>query len=100
MKILHVYKTFINDTMGGTQQVIANIIRNCPDKSIKFGVLSLAARETGIDLSFLNSENIHYQESFTLASNPVSFSLIKDFGNIIKDYDLIHYHFPWPFADL
>ena len=100
MKILHVYKTFINDTMGGTQQVIANIIRNCPDKSIKFGVLSLASRATGVDLSFMNSENIHYEESFTLASNPVSFALIKDFGRIIKDYDVIHYHFPWPFADL
>lgn len=100
MKILHVYKTFINDTMGGTQQVIANIIRNCPDKNTKFGVLSLAPRKTGVDFSFLNTENIHYKESFTLASNPVSFKLLFDFGKIIEQYDLIHYHFPWPFADL
>lgn len=100
MKILHVYKTFINDTMGGTQQVIANIIRSCPDSNIKFGVLSLAPRASGVDLSFMNSDNIHYQESFTVASNPVSFALLKDFGKIVQDYDLIHYHFPWPFADL
>ncbi len=100
MRILHVYKTFINDTMGGTQQVIANIIRHCPGKNTKFGVLSLAPRKTGVDLSFMNTENIHYKESFTLASNPVSFKLMLDFGKIIEQYDLIHYHFPWPFADL
>ncbi len=99
MKILHVYKTFINDTMGGTQQVIANIIRNCPNKNTEFGVLSLAPRPTGIDLSFMNAENIHYKESFTISSNPVSFKLMCDFGSIIDKYDLIHYHFPWPFAD-
>lgn len=100
MKILHVYKTFINDTMGGTQQVIANIIRNCPDKNTKFGVLSLSPRETGVDFSFMNVENIHYKESITIASNPISWKLLRDFGSIVDKYDVIHYHFPWPFADL
>lgn len=100
MKILHVYKTFINDTMGGTQQVIANIIRNSPDKNVSFGVLSLAPRATGVDCSFMSVPNLHYKESFTIASNPFSFKLLSDFGKIIKQYDLIHYHFPWPFADL
>ncbi|MDF1757119.1 MAG: glycosyltransferase [Legionellaceae bacterium] len=100
MKILHVYKTFINDTMGGTQQVIASIIRNNPDPSLEFSVLSLSSRPTGVDHSFPLADNIHYKESFSIASNPVSFSLLRDFGSIAKEYDLIHYHFPWPFADL
>lgn len=100
MKILHVYKTFINDTMGGTQQVIASIIRNCPDTNIKFSVLSLSPRKTGVDYSFLDTENIHYKEHLSIASNPISFTLWRDYGDIVNQYDLIHYHFPWPFADL
>jgi O-antigen biosynthesis rhamnosyltransferase len=99
MKILHVYKTFINDTMGGTQQVIASIVKNS-DASFEFGVLSLSPRKTGVDKSFAGVKNLHYKEHFSIASNPGSLALLKDFNSIAKDYDLIHYHFPWPFADL
>lgn len=100
MKILHVYKTFINDTVGGTQRVIASIVRNNIDERLQFSVLSLSKRKTGVDLSFSGVANIHYREHFSLASNPGSFTLLRDFGEIVKNFDLIHYHFPWPFADL
>ena len=100
MKILHVYKTFINDTMGGTQQVIASIIKNNPDPDLKFSVLSLSERATGIDLSFEGIDNYHYKEHLCVASNPVSLTLLAKFGAIAQKFDVIHYHFPWPFADI
>jgi len=100
MNILHVYKTFINDTMGGTEQVIANIVKTSDPDDFNHSVLSLSPRETGIDRSFAGIDNIHYKQQFSIASSTFSLALMRDFRSIVNQFDLIHYHFPWPFADL
>lgn len=100
MNILHVYKTFINDTMGGVEQVIANIVKTGNGTDFEHSVLSLSKKSQGIDLSFAGIKNIHYKEQLSIASSTFSLSLMRDFRNIVHCYDLIHYHFPWPFADM
>ena len=35
-----------------------------------------------------------------IASTPISLTAFFAFKKIAKDYDIIHYHFPYPFADL
>ncbi len=100
MKILHVYKTFINDTMGGVEQVIANLVSAPHASGNEQHVLSLSKQSAGIDISFAGIKNIRYKEQFSIASNAFSLSLLFDFYKIVAGYDLIHYHFPWPFSDL
>lgn len=99
MKILHVYKTFLSDNFGGVEQVIAQIA--C-DKQSKFQhtILSLSQNPKPSEIDFSGTKNIRYKENFNLASNGISFSLIRDFRKLVQQVDLIHYHFPWPFADL
>ncbi|MDP3705172.1 MAG: glycosyltransferase [Legionellaceae bacterium] len=100
MKILHVYKTFINDTMGGVEQVIANLVKTGNSSDYDHSVLSLSKKSPGIDASFAGVNNLHYKEQFSIASNAFSLPLLYDFRNVVNGYDLIHYHFPWPFADM
>ncbi|MFA5960626.1 MAG: glycosyltransferase family 4 protein [Tatlockia sp.] len=100
MKILHVYKTFSGDNFGGVEQVIAQIAQNPIDKAIEHQVLSLSPNPIPKELDYLGVKNIRYKENINLASNSLSFSLFKDYYKITEQADLIHYHFPWPFADL
>ncbi|MBA2652902.1 MAG: glycosyltransferase [Tatlockia sp.] len=99
MKILHVYKTFLSDTFGGVAQVIAQIACH-PKSSCEHTVLSLSQNPIPSVMDFSGCKNIRYKENFNLASNGISFSLIRDFRKIVAEADLIHYQFPWPFADM
>ena len=97
MKILHVYKTFLNDSMGGTEQVIAQL--GSSTKS-EHSVLSLSKEGSGWIKGVGGIPNLRFREDLNIASNAMSWSLMRQFKEIIEPFDLIHYHFPWPFADL
>lgn len=100
MNILHVYKTFMNDTVGGVEQVIAHIARTPNFDDFEHSVLSLSPKESSIDNTYGGIKNIRYREQCNIASNAMSLTLLRDYQSIAAQYDLIHYHFPWPFADL
>ncbi len=98
MKILHVYKTFFSEGFGGVEQVIAQIA--CfPQTKHEHKILSLSPNPQPKEIDFSGIKNIRYKENFNLASNGVSFSLLRDFHKIAAEADVIHYQFPWPFAD-
>ncbi|CDZ78816.1 Glycogen synthase [Legionella massiliensis] len=99
MKILHVYKTFLNDNFGGVEQVIAQIACN-PKTDFQHTILSISQNPQPREVDYFGCKNIRYKENFNIASNGISFSLLRDFRKIAKQADIIHYHFPWPFADI
>lgn len=45
-------------------------------------------------------EVYYYPKTFECASSPFSFALWKAFPGQVEWADIIHYHFPWPMADL
>ncbi|MBA2711889.1 MAG: glycosyltransferase [Tatlockia sp.] len=99
MKILHVYKTFFSEGFGGVEQVIAQIACH-PQSKNEHTILSLSPNPQPKEIDFSGSKNIRYKENFNLASNGISFSLLRDFRKIAEEADVIHYQFPWPFADI
>ncbi|MCA0403009.1 MAG: glycosyltransferase [Proteobacteria bacterium] len=100
MKILHVYKTFLGDNFGGVEQVIAQIASNHQNPEFEHSVISLSKNPVPMQVDYPGFKNYRYKENFNLASNGMSFSLMKDFSSLTQKADIIHYHFPWPFADL
>jgi rhamnosyl/mannosyltransferase len=100
MNILHVFKTFINDSMGGTEQVIAQLASTVHASETKHTVLSLSKDASGLITGVGGIDNLRYREDLMIASNSMSWRLLRDFRRIVKAYDVIHYHFPWPFADM
>ncbi|EHL29313.1 glycosyltransferase [Legionella drancourtii] len=99
MNILHVYKTFLNDTFGGVEQTIYQMAK-ANDPRFSHTVLSLSKDWQETEITHEGIKNLCYKENFSIASNSISFSLLRDFNKIAQKTDVIHYHFPWPFADV
>lgn len=99
MKILHVYKTFLNDTFGGVERVIAELAASSDATTFEHTVVSLSSDVSKASKRQGSVFNLRFKETFNWASNAVSIDLFLKFNRIVQDYDIIHYHFPWPFAD-
>jgi rhamnosyl/mannosyltransferase len=101
MKVLHIYRTYFPDPPGGLQEAIRQI--------------SLSTRECGVDPRiFTLSPNpvpreIQFPEGVVTRSRswaaPAScdlggFEALRHYRAQAEQADVLHFHFPWPFADV
>ncbi|GAB2940859.1 glycosyltransferase family 4 protein [Hafnia psychrotolerans] len=100
LKVLHFYKTYYPDTFGGIEQVIFQLSEGGEQCGFKSDVLSLSPRGK-VDKRSVSKHTVHCESiSFSLASTPFSWAVIKRFKELAAQADIIHYHFPFPFMDL
>lgn len=100
MKILHVYKSYYPDTVGGIEQVIAQLataLRQLGDES---RIFTLSSQPDPPVLQRPEGDVRRSRTAVEVASNPVSISAFGDFRRELEWADVVHYQFPWPFADL
>jgi rhamnosyl/mannosyltransferase len=100
MRVLHFYKNSLPETVGGVEQVIDQIARGTAILGIKNIVLALSRSPSDHPTPLHGYELITSKRNFELASNGFSWQSIGLFKELAAKADLIHYHFPWPFADL
>ncbi len=100
IKVLHFYKTYLPETIGGIEQFIFQLARGGHKHGIESTVLSLTPR-SGVHKHQMEG-HISYQAKtdFELASTPFSFACFKQFSDLAKVADVIHYQFPFPFMDI
>ncbi|MEX0431544.1 glycosyltransferase [Spiribacter insolitus] len=101
MRVLHVYRRYFPDAPGGTAEAIRQIALVLQAKGVESRVFALSpARET---------DPVERPEGRVVRSRswlaPASCDLggvaaLLRFRREANRADLIHYHFPWPFADL
>lgn len=100
MRVLQFYKTSFPDSMGGVEQVISQIARGTVKLGVETDVLSLTPdrvpRTVEIDGYFAHRAHMTFQ----IASTGFSVSSFRQFSELAKKADVIHYHFPWPFMDV
>jgi len=100
MRILHFYKTYYPDSVGGIEQVIRQMCVGTGRLGVSNQVLSLS-RETELRPFEFEGHKVHrVPQNFELASNAVSLQAITELARMARDADVVHYHFPWPFMDL
>ncbi|ADE15678.1 glycosyl transferase group 1 [Nitrosococcus halophilus Nc 4] len=100
MRVLHFYKTYFPDTVGGVEQVIYQIARGVSAYSVETEILTLTKIKSEGSL-FVDNHLVHRaQLDFQVASTSFSVSALLKFAQLAKQVDLIHYHFPWPFMDV
>lgn len=98
MKILHIYKYAAPESVGGVERVIQSISRELIQMGISSDVLATSPSSQS---TIFDGSHIHYYPiTINTFSCPISFGFLKHFCDIASQYDLLHYHFPWPFADL
>jgi len=100
MKILHVYKSYYPFSMGGVEKYIYSLSESLYEKGIESAILTTKKEAPAHTGSVGKSTVYYYPANMEKASCPISWPLLKNFRGIAKGYDLLHYHFPWPFADL
>lgn len=100
MNVLHVFRNFLTDGFGGTEQFIAQLICGNRNDDVRIRVLSLSRRPEPAVSDFCGAEIVRFRENFSVASNSVSWPLLREFGRFAAKADVVHYHFPWPFGDL
>jgi len=100
IRVLHVYKTFLPDSVGGLENAIGQMAVSARRLGVDTRVLSISPTGKPHADSYRGTEHVRYRETVSLASNSMSVGMMRDFGRHVDWADVIHYHFPWPFADL
>jgi rhamnosyl/mannosyltransferase len=100
MRVLHVFKTFFPDPPGGVQEAIRQICRSTATHGVDNTVFCLSPDPTPSQI--LVPERVRRCRSWAA---PASCDLggldaIRQFRHLARQHDIIHYHFPWPFADV
>lgn len=101
MRVLHVYRTFFPDTQGGLEEVIRQICAGTHAYGADCTVLTTTKNSATLNVVKVDDITvIRVPETFEVASCNVALGAFKEFKKLVAAADLIHYHFPWPFADL
>ena len=99
-KILHFYRTYYPDTFGGIEQVINQLCQATAEQGFQNDVLTLSRNARPETLSYPGHQVHRAHLDLEIASNGFSISAIRMFSSLAAKADIVHYHFPWPFADL
>jgi rhamnosyl/mannosyltransferase len=99
MKILHLYKSFYPETQGGVEQFIKNLIQNSAP-NYQHHVITTAKQKNKTEDIYEGIHITRFPANLNIASCPLSWRLLRQFNQLAKEADILHYHFPWPFADL
>tara|TARA_B100000795_G_scaffold186284_1_gene141553 strand:- start:1834 stop:2952 length:1119 start_codon:yes stop_codon:yes gene_type:complete len=101
INVLHVYKTSLPYTQGGIEEVILQLCRATTKLGVNNKVVCISKRCKKKEIISTPDAMIYcYPMSFEIASCSFSWSLWRDFKKLSTWADVIHYQFPWPFADL
>jgi glycosyltransferase involved in cell wall biosynthesis len=100
MRVLHFYKTYYPDSVGGVEQVIRQMCVGTGRLGVTNQVLSLSRKPNLQPFEFEGHMVHRVPQNFELASNAVSVQAIGQLARMAAKADVVHYHFPWPFMDL
>lgn len=101
MRVLHVFKTYYPDSLGGVEQVIRQLSTATAQLGVTNRIFTLSRNANTAPLLHDGATVIlRAQTTLDVASTPMSLQAISAFHAEARQADLIHYHYPWPFGDL
>ena len=100
MRVLHVYRTYFPETQGGLEETIRQICLNTAPHGVESRVLCTS--ETIEPRVVRRDEAVVFRAQRTgeIASCSLSVEAFPIFRHLLEWANLVHYHFPWPLADV
>lgn len=101
MKVLHVYRTYFPDPPGGLQEAIRQICLGTQEFGVEPSVMTLSPQPVPGDVRLPEARVWRERSWWAPASCDLgSISAFRLFARLAAEADVLHFHFPWPFADL
>ncbi len=101
MKCLHLYRTYFPDPPGGLQEAIRQIALSSAGFGVESCVFTLSPDPYPTEIDRQEARVIRCRSWASPASCDLgSGAAFRRFAESAEWADVIHYHFPWPFADL
>ena len=100
MRVLHVYKTYPPDDFTGVPRVIHALAETMAPMGVTSTVLALS-KTYGGTVQRVDGHDVHFaRQDVNVASAGLSLSAFGLFRRLLRDADVVNYHFPWPMADV
>lgn len=101
LKVLHVYRTYYPDPPGGLQEGIRQICLAVQPFGVENTVFTLSPSPHPADITRPEGRVVRARSWGAPASCDVGgLAAFLRFQALARDADVVHYFFPWPFADL
>ncbi|WP_343726946.1 glycosyltransferase [Burkholderia seminalis] len=101
MKVLHVYRTYFPDPPGGLQEAIRQIARATRACGVDARIFTLSPTSEPMRVEFDEGTVVRARSWAAPAScdlgGPGALLLFREMAEWA---DVLHFHFPWPYADL
>jgi rhamnosyl/mannosyltransferase len=100
MNVLHVYKTSIIQSHGGVEKFIDTLCKADSMLGVKNTFLTLSKKPARYPIK-MDGYTIHQtKQNLFVASTGFSLSAFSTFKKLVRQANIVHYHFPNPFADI
>ena len=101
MKVLHVYRTYFPDPPGGLQEAIRQICISTQPLGVENTVFTLSPQPWPRVVQRPEAKVVRSRSWAAPASCDLGgLQSIQTFRALAQEADIIHYLFPWPFADV
>lgn len=100
IKVLHVFKTYLPDSFTGIERVIWEIAEGLAPFGVESHVLSVSETPANGPVKVSHHYSHQAKRDMYVASTGLSLSIFSLYRKLAQTCDIIHFHFPWPMADL
>ena len=101
IRILHVYRTYYPDPPGGLQEAIRQIALSSASFGIESSIFTLSPDPHPAKIDRPEAHVIRSRSWAAPASCDLGgVAAFRRFAELADCADVVHYHFPWPFADM
>ena len=100
IRVVHAYRTYFPDTQGGLEEVIRQICGNMANHQVESRIMALSDNPGKKILRRQEGRVYRPKQNVEIASCGISISAFCYFRKLVDWADVVHYHFPWPFADI
>lgn len=101
MKVLHVYRTYFPDPPGGLQEAIRQICLSTQPYGVENTVFTLSPNPDPSVIIRPEAKVVRCRSWVAPASCDLGgIQSFSTFRKLVEQADVVHYLFPWPFADI
>ena len=101
MNVLHVYRTYFPDPPGGLQEAISQIASGTQSLGVTSRVFTLSPQPEPSSIVRPEGTVVRSRSYWAPASCDLGgWSSLRLYRNSVQWADIVHFHYPWPFADV